>query len=89
MLIALLGNIRKSFNQFLGQRNLRFPTIIDYWLFQHGCQIIVTIDAELSVKLIQSLLKINMLKPRFIMDFLTFCYCTDPLFRHRNGRLSC
>ena len=38
-----------SLNYHYEQRNLRFITILDHWLFQVGCQIVVSTDAGLTV----------------------------------------
>ena len=37
------------FNCIYAQRNLRFPSRLDHWLFQDWCQIAVSIDAGFTV----------------------------------------
>ena len=45
-----------SFCYIYEQRNVRFPTRLDHWIFQDGWQITVSTDAGLKVILIQGLL---------------------------------
>ena len=82
--------LRKSFNYIYQQRNLRFSTRLDYWLFQDGCQIAVNTDAGLTEHTDSGFADNKYcFKSVFIMDFLTLFYCTDPSCRHATGRLSC
>ena len=76
------STLSTSFNYIYEQRNLRFPTSLPYWLFQDGCQIAVSIDAELIVHTDSGLAYDKYCCNLVLLCILKFFYGTDPSDRH-------
>ena len=58
-----------SFNYIYEQRNSRFPTKIDYWLFKDGCQMAGSSHVGLTLHTDSGFADNIYCLPSFIMDF--------------------